>query len=194
MKRIKLFSLLAVIVMMSCSMGKTNRVGVDTDEPFDDVETSSKDLAAIAEKMTKSMLQIYQINSSSKPVRIAFADVKNETNEILNKNLFIEKMRTLLLKNAQGRMIFLDREISESIANEREQKRSGELSSTSSRIKSGADFFLTGKLSSIDKVSGNQRSNYTRYSFRLTDAETTDILWEDEYEVKKVGSAGIYDR
>ncbi len=194
MKTLRILTLLCLTAMMSCSLGKTNRVGIDTDEPFSDVETSSKDLEAVAEKMTKSMLQLPQIHQGSAPVRIAFSDVKNETNEIINKNLFIEKMRTLLLRNAQGKMIFLDREISADIAKEREDKRSGEVSSSSSKIKSGADFFLTGKLASIDKVSGNKRSNYTRYSFRLTDAESTDILWEDDYEVKKVGSSGLYDR
>ncbi len=194
MKFLKIFSLLALATMMSCSVGKTTRVGVDTDEPFSDVETSSKDLSVVAEKMAKSILQLPQVFNAKTPVRIAFSDVKNETNEIINKNLFIEKMRTLLLKNGQGRMIFLDREISADIQKEREQKRAGEISSQGSKIKSGADFFLTGKLSSIDKVAGSQRSNYTRYTFRLTDAESTDILWEDDYEVKKVGESGLYDR
>lgn len=194
MKLVKIFAAISMVTMMSCSAGKTTRVGVDTDEPFSDVETSSKDLEAVAEKMAKSLITMPQIYNATSPVRIAFSDVKNETNEILNKNLFIEKMRTLLLRNGQGKMVFLDREISEDIMKEREQKRAGQLSASSARMRSGADFFLTGKLSSIDKVSGNQRSNYTRYSFRLTDAESTDILWEDDYEVKKVGSAGVYDR
>lgn len=194
MKISKLALFTLCLSFMACSAGKTNRVAIDTDEPFSDVETSSKDLEAVAQKMSASLLQLPQVSRASNPVRIAFSDVKNETNEIINKNLFIEKMRTLLLRNAQGRMIFLDREIAADIAKEREQKRAGEISSSSSKIKSGADFFLTGKLSSIDKVAGNQRSNYTRYTFRLTDAESTDILWEDDYEVKKVGSAGLYDR
>ncbi len=194
MKFLQLVSIACLATLISCSAGKTNRVAIDTDEPFSDVETSSKDLGDIAQKMSASLLQLAQIGQANAPVRIAFSDVKNETNEIINKNLFIEKMRTLLLKNARGKMIFLDREISSDIAKEREQKRSGEVSSSSSKIKSGADYFLTGKLSSIDKVAGNKRSNYTRYSFRLTDAESTDILWEDDYEVKKVGEAGLYDR
>lgn len=194
MKLLKILSVACLATMMSCSLGKTTRVGVDTDEPFSDVETSSKDLETVAEKMAKSILQLPQVYQAKSPVRIAFSDVKNETNEIINKNLFIEKMRTLLLKNGQGRMIFLDREISADIAREREQKRAGQVTSTSSKMKSGADLFLTGKLASIDKVAGSQRSNYTRYSFRLTDAESTDILWEDDYEVKKVGSSGLYDR
>jgi penicillin-binding protein activator len=180
------------LALIGC-VAETNRVDVATDEGGD-TETSSKDLVTVAQNMSRSLVQLPQISSARTPPRIAFADVKNETNEIINKNMFIEKMRTLLLKNAGGRMIFLDREISEQISNERNAKRSGQLGSSGSKIRSGADFFLTGKLSSIDKQSGGKRSTYTRYAFRLTDAESSDILWEDEYEVKKVGSAGWYDR
>lgn len=180
--------------MFAGCVAKSNRVDVASDEPFSDTETSSKDLVVVSEQMVRSLLQLPQVSRASMPPRIAFSDVKNETNEVINKNLFIEKMRTLLLKNAAGKMVFLDREISEDIEKERVAKRAGQVTSSSSKTKSGADFFLTGKLSSIDKQSGGSRSTYTRYSFRLTDAESTDILWEDEYEVKKVGKAGLYDR
>ncbi len=173
---------------------KTNRVGVATDEPFSDTETSSKDLLTVAQSMARSLVRLPQISGAKKPPRIAFADVRNETNEIINKNLFIEKMRTLLLKNAAGRMVFLDRELSQQITQERQAKRSGRISSSGRKMVSGADYFLTGKLSSIDKQAGGKRSTYTRYAFRLTDAESSDILWEDDYEVKKVGKAGLYDR
>lgn len=188
-----LIGVLLLSLFFGC-VAKSNRIDVATDEPFSDTETSSKDLVVVSEQMVRSLLQLPQISKSNTPPRIAFSDVKNETNEVINKNLFIEKMRTLLLKNAAGKMVFLDREISADIENERTNKRSGNVSSGQSKMKSGADFFLTGKLSSIDKQSGGSRSTYTRYAFRLTDAESTDILWEDEYEVKKVGKAGLYDR
>jgi len=186
--------LFALSMLFSACVASTNRVDVATDDPFSDTETTSKDLVAVAQNMARSLIQVPQISTAKAPPRIAFADVKNETSEIINKNLFIEKMRTLLLKNAAGRMVFLDRELSEQIAKERQMKRSGQVGSSGSKIVSGADFFLTGKLSSIDKVAGGKRSTYTRYVFRLTDAESTDIIWEDEYEVKKVGEAGTYDR
>ncbi len=190
----KIIGVSSLVLLFAGCVASTNRVDVTADEPFSDTQTGSKDLLAVAQNMSRSMIQLPQIANAKTPPRIAFADVKNETNEIINKNLFIEKMRTLLLKNASGKMVFLDRELSEQIAKEREAKRKGEITSSGSKMKSGADYFLTGKLSSIDKVAGGTRSTYTRYAFRLTDAESTDILWEDEYEVKKIGEAGLYDR
>lgn len=185
-------TLLFLIPLLACSGANTTRVGIDTDD-FDSTETSSKDLDAVAQQMSRSILQLRQVQNSQTPPRIAFADVANETNEIINENLFIEKMRTLLLKNAQGGLVFLDRELSQEIFNERGMKQSGTYSGQTNAQVAGADYFLTGKLSSIDKVSGKKRSTYTRYAFRLTDANTSIIIWEDDYEVKKVGSAGVYD-
>jgi TolB-like protein len=33
-----------------------------------------------------------------------------------------------------------------------------------------------------------------RLSVRLTDASSSAILWEDDYELKKLVRAGVYDR
>ena len=186
-------SLLIAVLLSSC-LASTQRVGVDTEDPFDSTETGSKDLEAVAQKMARSLIQLPQVSSAETPPRIAFLEVSNNTNEILNKELFLKKMRTLLIRNATGKMIFLDREKIAAIRAEREAKRRGEFSGKQGGKISGADYFLTGSLDSIDKAAGGKRSTYTRYSFRLTDSESGDIYWEDEYEVKKVGKAGLYDR
>ena len=189
-----LVAVLVVTLLLTSCLSKTQRVAIDTDEPFDSTETSSKDLEAVVQKMTRSLILLPQIQNAKTPPRLAFLEVTNNTNEILNKELFLNKMRTLLIKNSNGKMIFLDRAKIEAIKREREAKRSGEFTSNSSGSLSGADYFLTGTLDSIDKAGGGKRSTYTRYAFRLTNAETGDIYWEDDYEVKKVGSAGLYDR
>jgi len=58
----------------------------------------------------------------------------------------------------------------------------------------GADYFLTGSIRSVDKGSGRVRSTATFCRFRLTDAETMQIMWEDSYQVKKIGKQGVWDR
>src|SRR5690606_12260289 len=188
----KIMMILSMIALVSCAAGKTTRVDIDSDD-FNSTETSSKDLQAVAQQMSRSIMGLPQVYNSATPPRIAFADVRNETNEIINTNMFVEKMRTLLRKNAQGKLLFLDREISQQIMDERDLKEGGVYSGQAKGLVSGADYFLTGQLSSIDKVAGKNRSTYTRYAFRLTDANDSVILWEDDYEVKKVGSSGVYD-
>ena len=51
----------------------------------------------------------------------------------------------------------------------------------------GADFFLTGKLSSLTTRSSKGVSDYILYTFQLIDARTSDIIWEGFEEIKKQG-------
>ena len=190
----KQMTLVSLGFLLTACLSSTNRVAVDSEDPFNDTLTGSKDLEAVAQKMARSLVLLPQIANATTPPRIAFLEVTNNTNEILNKEMFLRKMRTLLMQNATGKMIFLDREKYDAIAQERSAKESGSYSGKSTGKLSGADFFLTGTLDSIDKALGGKRSTYTRYSFRLTDANAGDIHWEDEYEVKKIGRAGLYDR
>ena len=74
---------------------------------------------------------------------------------------------------------------------ERGIKRSGMVSSSKDAQLLGVDFFLTGDISGISKAGGGRASDYMLLSFQLIDAETSEIIWEDSYEVKKTGEMGV---
>ena len=58
----------------------------------------------------------------------------------------------------------------------------------------GTQYFLKGTLQSISKQSGKAESDYILASFRITDAETSQLIWEDSAEWKKVGGHGVIYR
>lgn len=182
------------VSLTSCAAPVSRRVDVDSPSPLGDTTTDSQDLRTIAQRMARSMITLPQISNASSPPRIAFMDVNNRTNQIIDKEIFLNSIRTLLIQHSQGRVIFLDRARINQIMAERELKRKGIVGASDRKILSGVDFFLTGELNAIDKVEGPARLTYTRYSFRLTDAESADILWEDAYEVKKLGKRGLFDQ
>jgi len=188
-------TIICVLVTAGCSGGRTNRVDLDT-EDLGDTGTGSKELRAVCQKMVRSLIQLHQIQTAKKPPRIALVRVENRSNEMIDTKLFTRKMRTQLIKYARGRVIFVDRSrmASAAIQRERQAKRTAVVSSRGSKMLSGADYFLTGEIGSIDKARAGKRSTYTRYAFRLTDAESSDILWEDEYEMKKVARTGMWDQ
>lgn len=183
------------LILTACST-KSQRVDLDSDTLRGDTGINSKDFRTVCEKMARSMIQIPPIANASNPPRITFVKVRNMTSEPLDKDMFTTKIRTLLLQSSGGKVVFVDRAkgVSDSIDEERELKRGGDYTASKQSTKSGADFFLTGELSSIDKMDGKKRATYTLYSFRLTDAETGDIVWEDNYEVKKAVKIGVYER
>ena len=77
---------------------------------------------------------------------------------------------------------------------EREAKRAGEVTSSGEKQVSGADYFLTGTLKSISKSAGGMVSDYVYFSFELIDAESSNVVWANDYDVKKVGERGVLYR
>ena len=170
------------------------RVAVDSEDPFISTTTDSKDYETVAQQMARDIVTVPQIANAQTPPTIAFAKVVNRSAIPLDTEMFLEKIRTLLMKNVGGKIVFLDRAKSEEVIRERDMKRAGEVTASSKKAVLGADYFLTGSVSSIDKGDGKWRSTMMRYEFRLTDAESTQLIWANDYEVKKVGKKSLADQ
>jgi len=179
--------------MLSPLGGSVNRIDVDS-SLISDVTTDSQDMRAICQRMARSIINLRQISNAVSPPRVAFLEMVNRTTEDIDSYNLLDSIRTQLVKNSGGRVIFVDRERINSIMKERAMKRAGTVGSSGPKVLSGVDFFLTGRAYSDMKAYRGARQAYYRFSFRLTDAENGDIIWEDEYEFKKAGRMGFMNR
>ena len=190
-----LLSAAACLTLLSCATGETRRVDLDQEYIEDPTTVLVQDFRTVSQQMARSLIQIPQIQNSDTPPTIAFLDVENRTSIYLDKEAFMEKIRTLLLKNCAGKVQFLDRHNVASIAKERKLKEKGKVSGSakSDNPLYGADYFLTGVIHSVTAGGGGAKTEYIRYSFRLVDADTSAIVWEDEYETKTLSQKATYD-
>ncbi|MBL9211354.1 MAG: penicillin-binding protein activator LpoB [Opitutaceae bacterium] len=150
----------------------------------------SQDLVAVTDKMARSILAIPQIARAQVPPSVVLEPVVNNTRFPLNKDIFLTRIRTQLNSKAMGQVSFLDREMMKTLERERELKRSGQVTASADPNVvefGGADYFLTGKLDGMTTRTTAGTSDYVMYSFRLTDARTSRIVWEDVAEIKKQG-------
>jgi PBP1b-binding outer membrane lipoprotein LpoB len=150
----------------------------------------SQDLVVVTDKMARSILAIPQIARAQSQPSVVLEPVVNNTRFPINKDIFLTRIRTQLNSKAAGQVSFLDREIMKTLERERELKRSGQVTASSDPKASefgGADYFLTGKLDGLSTRTSQGTSDYVLYSFRLTDARTSRIVWEDSAEIKKQG-------
>ncbi|MSU50110.1 MAG: penicillin-binding protein activator LpoB [Opitutus sp.] len=150
----------------------------------------SQDLVAVTDKMARSILGIPQIARAPVPPSIVLDPVVNNTRFPINKDIFLTRIRTQLNSKSAGQVSFLDREMMKTLERERELKRSSQVTASADpRVVefAGADFFLTGKLDGMTTRTSAGTSDYVLYSFRLTDARTSRIVWEDVAEIKKQG-------
>jgi PBP1b-binding outer membrane lipoprotein LpoB len=185
---------LSAVLGSGCT-GETKRMDPDQ---MSEVEygtgLTSQDFRSISQRMARSLVQLSQIQNATTPPKIAFSQVINNSNDYIDGDAFLRKMRTELIKNAEGRVVFLDRAIIDQIEKENRDKTRGKRTTAGDQTPLGADFFLTGAIDAIDKVAGAGHTEYLRLSFRLTDAGSSAVVWEDEYEIKKHSTTGIMYR
>ncbi len=150
----------------------------------------SQDLVTVTDKMARSILSAGPISRATvKPV-IVIDPVVNDTRFPINKDLFTDRIRIELNKHAIDRVTFLARDRMKALERERDLKRSGQVTSSSDPTPTefrGADFFLTGKLGGMSNRTSQGTGDYILYSFQLINARTSEIVWEDSYEIKKQG-------
>lgn len=150
----------------------------------------SQDLVSVTDKMARSIIGIPEIARAQAKPYIVLDPVVNNTRFPINKDIFLTRIRTQLNSKATGRVSFLDREMMKTLERERALKQSGQVTASSDPNVvefRGADYFLTGKLDGLTTRTSAGTSDYVLYSFRLTSARTSEIVWEDSAEIKKQG-------
>ena len=187
---------LAVAMLAGCATdaGVRNPNGVPVTELRPDergfVSGTGIGGAAREHRDRKGILGIPEIARAQTKPYIVLEPVVNNTRFPISKDIFLTRIRTQLNSKAAGRVSFLDREMMRTLERERTLKQSGQVTSSSDpRVVEfrGADYFLTGKLDGITTRTSAGTSDYVLYSFRLTNARTSEIVWEDSAEVKKQG-------
>lgn len=150
----------------------------------------SQDLVIVTDKMARSVLGIPEIARAQARPYIVLEPVTNNTRFPINKDIFLTRIRTQLNSKATGQVSFLDREMMKTLERERALKQSGQVTASADPNVvefRGADYFLTGKLDGLTTRTSAGTSDYVLYSFRLTNARTSEIVWEDSAEIKKQG-------
>ncbi len=194
MRHSKLVFLSICLFLAGCATIETSytrNIQPDQDDELGGTGIESTDIRTVSRKMAASILEVPQIMNAQGSPKIALLPVKNSTRFIINKDIFTKKIRIELNQNAMGKVTFLARDRIEDILKERQSKRDGLVGASKQEDLKGVDFYLTGELMGLSKAIKGDRSDYISMSFQLIDAETSEVIWENEYEVKRVGSAGV---
>jgi len=170
----------------------TKTIQPDQDDGLGGTGIEATDIRTVSRKMAASILEVPQISRvQGAAPKVALLPVKNSTRFIINKDIFTKKIRIELNQNAQGKVTFLARDRIDDILKERQSKREGLVGASKQEDLKGVDFYLTGELMGLSKANNGDRSDYISMSFQLIDAESSEVIWENEYEVKRVGTAGV---
>lgn len=191
-----ILGLTAASLLAGCS-GVRNPSGVAVTEMKADERgfvagtgVESQDLVRVADKMARGLLSVPQIARAQTPPNVVLEPVINETRFAFSKDIFLTRIRAQLNTQVAGKVVFLDRERLAALERERAAKRAGQFVGTENANVNefrGADFFLSGKLSSLTTRTAKGTSDYVLYTFQLVDPRTSAIVWEGFEEIKKQG-------
>ena len=187
----------AVLVAGCASSGVKNpsgtgvtRLNADETGTVTGTGIESQDIVAVTDKMARSILGIPQIANAKTPPIVVLDPIENKTRFPIDKDLFLTRIRTDLIRKSGGKVQFLARERMAALEKERNLKREGAVTSSSDpnvQEFKGADYVLTGSLGGSSTRTSQGTSDYVLYEFQLVDNRTSVIVWGDMAEVKKQG-------
>jgi uncharacterized protein (TIGR02722 family) len=112
--------------------------------------------------------------------------MKNSTTEHIDMQSLSDKMQVALLKT--GKFVFTDKGARQEIAEEYEFQGSGYVKEGTAKgpgQQIGADFMMTGEITSIIQQVGKDKLVYYKMTSKLHNLKTGLIEWSDEKEIRK---------
>ncbi len=175
----------------------------DEQSPVQTTGVNPGDIEPMAQKMVRSILSstavtTVAVSSPNGPVRfkgvprIALRPIKNTTSERFDPELITARVRNELIRNANGQLEFIYREldanvagIDEAIKAEQRLRDSGEVDTGSGLPQKTADFFLMGEIREMVAVTAGGRDRLMQFSFYLVNTNTSAMVWGDDYQIRR---------
>lgn len=167
-----------------------NYADPDKVEIVDD-KWNDTDARVIGERMIKSCLAkpwLTEYMREHKNVRpfLLVSDFENKTSEQINTSPIFDAVRNELINS--GKVRFLDGAQREKILEEYKYQTSGVVRDNQAKKAGkqfGADFFMIGNISSIVSTQGGYKRVTYQVEMRLTNIETSEIVWTEVQKITK---------
>ncbi len=186
------FAVLALAFMVALSFGCGGKSVYTKGKYIDPEEVKllsdkfvEADLQFIADTLSQSLISSDLMSGGKKPA-IIVSIFTNGTDEHIDILSLTNKLRTDLMKSKK--FSFLNERLRKAIAEEYEYQNSGYVNPETAKQKGkqiGADWLLSGHISSIRQPVGKDEIVYYKTTLEITDLETSEIIWTGEVELKK---------
>lgn len=161
----------------------------------------SQDITGMTDMMLRDLMATPQLVRQDTPPRVVMDASRfvNESTQVINKNLIVDRLRVGLNRAARGRVMFLSRENLEAVKAARDAKREGltDVGTTGlTKAVAGEDYVLTGRIASADARSNKSgmQQRYMQITFELLDMESGAIAWSNQYEFSKAAADDVVYR
>jgi uncharacterized protein (TIGR02722 family) len=184
------FILASVVAVSACQTTQGNYADPNKIEIVDD-RWNDSDARLVGEEMIRSALAKrwlteYTREFQGKRPFILVDDFENRTSEQIDTKAIFEAVRNELINS--GKVRFLDGAQRAKILEEYKYQQSGVVKADAAKgpgKQAAADFFLVGALSSIVSEAGGYKTVTYQVEMRLTNIESSEIVWTEVKKLKK---------
>jgi uncharacterized protein (TIGR02722 family) len=183
--------LMAASTLFTVSCGPKAFVKGEYDENVEstnllDDRWSETDMQKAVHDLVASAVKHPAIASAKSPPVIMVTKLQNKTDEHIDTQSVSDMFTVELMQS--GKVSFVDKAAREDIASEYEYQDSGMVSKESQKTRggqTGADFILNGRLDSIVKEVGKDKTVYYKLTMNLTNLKSGTIVWTDQKQMRK---------
>lgn len=162
----------------------------DLNYRFDEDDAREITRTMIGDALSRPWIDQWMRSSGGNYPLIVVGNVKNETSDYVDPDLFTDPMVTELLNSGRVRVKAM-KDLRQELRDERLDTEFNDPATVKAIAKEvNADFMLVGKVKQSVETSANQRKviNYYQVSLQLINVETAELTWAKEAEIEKRAS------
>ena len=188
------------LLLAGCASTIDRRIDPDAPDLVGGAVLDSQDIRAMADEMTRDIVASGILRSNDINHRISFyiLGMQNYSSDPIDKEIILAPIRTQIQRSLGRQVMILNRNSAtlEEVKNERAAKRANAVTSNDSLSGGvgGADYVLSGAIRDRVKQGEDIKSVYYQITFELTDLETTELVWTNDYEVKFESERSVISR
>ena len=195
--RIGRLILISLIVTLSaCAPSSVKRLELGEEMALSD-KWNDTDSKLVAEEMTTDMLAYPWLNDYHNPQRprptVIIQRIRNKSHQHIAIDTFVNEFKRALIRS--GKVDFVvSADEREDLREERRDQEIHSSSGTQTEIaqETGADFALSGTISSIVEEVGRQRVTFYQVDFKLVEMKTGKEVWNGEKKIKKLMKRSLF--
>jgi uncharacterized protein (TIGR02722 family) len=137
----------------------------------------------------RNWIDRWRDDHNGKRPTIVVGDIRNNTSDIINMDLFTHKFEQEMINSGRVRVVAMRNDRGQ-IRDERMQGQEWSQPQTRKQLKNelGADLIVMGNVNDVKQQSADGRTlvSYVEVNLDLTDLETNEIVWSHNVPIKKV--------
>lgn len=179
---------ISAIMIQGCGTRQFSKGSYDdvSNENLLDDLWSETDMQKAVNDLVASLVKNRAIAEAKRPPLVMVTKLQNKTGEVIDGQSIMDMVKVDLM--SAGKVRFIDKEARQDIADEYEYQNSGMVSGETKKGpggQSGADYIINGRLDSIVKEVGKEKTVYYKLTLMLTNLKTSEHEWADQKEIRK---------